>query len=581
MSGNDSSGGNKTLVTITFIIITIVILFNLALFGYISVVTGKVTIDENQSIATVSVTVINAGPNVTILSPANGTNFSAAGSSVNLSFNCSVIDDFDIANVSLFTNISGSYSLNQSVNIGGRTNATNITFNITDFTSSLGFIWICQGCDGNGLCTFAQNNLTAFTILGGAAPPAPEVPPGGGPPPGGGGGPAPPAPPPSPPAPPGPPPSEVTPTPPAPAVPTPLPAPQAAPPPLIIRSVTQDDRIVFSDGQVIADIALRDNGLYTLEFVIENRGPKELHNIRLELETPDGVIILSITAEDEDKAKLLGSGQQLRFKATIESSSPKEPSAIKAHVTADEAKAEASLPTIILPTEEMPQLQPPRFLMPVIALGLLFTLLRLLALNDRIRDFFQSLVQYLHKVNIADEDMVRLLIRERKIMHYLRIHTTMEAYNKYRAIKNLHPIPQMKVSERQEILAITRRYGVDLELARLIHYGTTKNRARLMTAKEIPESVRQGFKMIEFINPFAIPKKGQDKKEETGKDGQKAEGQAPQQKEMTVRVPETKKPGKPQESKKEEKASLPMGKASGKQQESKRTGQHPKEVTKR
>jgi len=581
MSGNDSS--HKTLVTITFIIVAMIILFNLALLRYISVVTGKVTIDENQSVATVSVTVINAGPNVTILSPANETNFSAAGSSVNLSFNCSVIDDFDIANVSLFTNISGSYTLNQSVNIGGRTNATNITFNITDFTSSLGFIWICHGCDGNGLCTFAQNNLTAFTGLGGAAPPAPPEG-GGGPPPGGGGGPGPPAPPPTPPPAVIPPTEVIPPSPvaPTPAAPTPLPtAPTAAPPPLIIRSVAQDGRIVFSDGQVVADIALRDNGMYTLEFVIENRGPKELHNIHLELETPDGVTIISIAAEEEDKAKLLGPGQQLRFKAIIESSNPKKPSAIKAHVIADEAKAEASLPTIILPIEEMPQLQPPRFLMPIIALGLLFTLLRLLALNDRIRDFFQSLVQYLHKVNIADEGMVRLLIRERKIMHYFRIHTTMEAYNKYRAIKNLHPIPQMKVSERQEILAITRRYGVDLELARLIHYGAAKNRARLMTAKEIPESVRQGFKMIEFINPFAIPKKDQAKKEETGKGWQKAEGQAPQQKEMTVCAPETKKLGKPQESKKEGKAFPSTRKASEKQQENKPTGQRPKEATKR
>jgi len=95
-------------------------------------------------------------PTVTLNSPINHYNSSSAS----IIFNCSIIDDKDIANVSLYGNWTGSWLLNETNSSG--INNVNYTFtkDITDGT----YIWNCYACDNStGQCSWGTNNWT-FTV---------------------------------------------------------------------------------------------------------------------------------------------------------------------------------------------------------------------------------------------------------------------------------------------------------------------------------------------------------------------------------------------------------------------------------
>lgn len=470
---------NTTLMVITVVIAAAVILTSLMVATYTHTVTGKAVISNTESEAQMSVTIVNNPPNVTLISPINNTNFTPPGASMDTSFTCNVTDDLDIANVSLFMNLSGEFTMTQNVDINGTTNETLITFNVTGIPAGAGYIWNCQACDGNERCSFAPQNFT-FTV--GPAPPPEE--------------------------------DGRDESAPAPAPPPPLRITMPIPPlpPLtnitIIR-VTQDDRLIYSKGNILDKIQLRSTMNTTLLVTIENSGTSDLHNLILLFpNVPSIMRIKSVTPAGVPSLRPL---QQTTLQIQIESTviKIKEKLTMRLLAKTVEASEEIELPIAIVGIQERPVLLPevPRFFFPLITLGLLFAIIRLLALNDRIRDFLQSLFQFFYKVNIADEGMVRLLIRERRISHYARIHTTAEAYNKYRTIRNLRSIPPMKIADRQAILSISRKYGVDLELARLIHYGALKNRARFMTVRDLPDTMKKDFKKIEFINPLTIIQK--------------------------------------------------------------------------
>ncbi len=270
---------------------------------------------------------------------------------------------------------------------------------------------------------------------------------------------------------------------------------------LHLDQVTLDSTVVLSNETMIGEIRLRNFSTHVLTFVVTNIGNDDLHNIRLQLDPTPGITIISIVPEQID---ILRPGQQAPFRVTIttgilEPSFSMKATLISAETTLEKTlEAYAAAPILKEAPRFLPQI--PRFLFPIIALGVLLTILRLLALNERIKDLFRSLVGVFAKTNIADEGMVRFLIRERKLSRYFRVYTTTEAYNKYRVIKHLQPIPPVKASEREEILAVSRKYGVDLELARLLQFGVSKQRARLMTMLPLPENVRKDFKQIEFVN---------------------------------------------------------------------------------
>jgi hypothetical protein len=111
-------------------------------------------------------------PNITIVSPPNNSNYTTT-SGFNIS--CLVADNLSaIANVSLWTNFTGSWALNRTVNILSGywnsdindidywyniTNRTNVTF--FNLRTNRGvYAYQCRGCDASGNCNNTARNQT-------------------------------------------------------------------------------------------------------------------------------------------------------------------------------------------------------------------------------------------------------------------------------------------------------------------------------------------------------------------------------------------------------------------------------------
>ncbi|MGV8171261.1 MAG: hypothetical protein ACP5OA_01035 [Candidatus Woesearchaeota archaeon] len=98
----------------------------------------------------------DTSPNVLLSSPIEDYTNSAQ-QFVNLTFNATVSDDKGLVNCSLWTNYSGTWSLNQTQSIGGTSNVT--SFNLTDLTNKT-FVWNIQCFDSASQSEFATLNRT-------------------------------------------------------------------------------------------------------------------------------------------------------------------------------------------------------------------------------------------------------------------------------------------------------------------------------------------------------------------------------------------------------------------------------------
>ena len=92
--------------------------------------------------------------NITLITPSN--NFQTTSS--NIGFNCSVelFGDGVLSNVSLFTNKTGTFELNNFTDITGTSLSNIISTNFSDGD----YIWSCQFCDVDNVCGFATENRT-------------------------------------------------------------------------------------------------------------------------------------------------------------------------------------------------------------------------------------------------------------------------------------------------------------------------------------------------------------------------------------------------------------------------------------
>ncbi len=94
-------------------------------------------------------------PNVTLNLPVDNYN----SSSNSITFNGTVLDNYDLVNVSLYGNWTGSWLLNET-NLSG---INNVDYVFTKVISDGTYIWSYYTCDGTGNCGFATTNRT-FTI---------------------------------------------------------------------------------------------------------------------------------------------------------------------------------------------------------------------------------------------------------------------------------------------------------------------------------------------------------------------------------------------------------------------------------
>ncbi|MBU0461366.1 MAG: hypothetical protein KJ574_02140, partial [Nanoarchaeota archaeon] len=96
-------------------------------------------------------------PTVYLISPDNGN----LSSTSNMTFRCNATN-YNLSNITLYTNTSGSWAPNQSVNVTGTFNETE--FNVTDIPDG-NYKWNCLASDSSGNSAFAATNRT-FTVSG-------------------------------------------------------------------------------------------------------------------------------------------------------------------------------------------------------------------------------------------------------------------------------------------------------------------------------------------------------------------------------------------------------------------------------
>ena len=98
-------------------------------------------------------------PNVSLVGPPDN---SIVGT--DLTLNCSATDDTDIANISLYHNIGGTWGLNQTVTFSGGSD-TNVqaNFSLSSIPGATNFKWGCFASDNEGLTAWAPSNYTAVT----------------------------------------------------------------------------------------------------------------------------------------------------------------------------------------------------------------------------------------------------------------------------------------------------------------------------------------------------------------------------------------------------------------------------------
>jgi len=102
-------------------------------------------------------------PTVTLTSPADQSTINLT----NVTFECSMTEDIQLKNISLYGNWTGNWHLNQTKNITGVSNSTQ--FNITNLANET-YIWNCYACDNSSNCALASSNYS-FTINTSYTPP--------------------------------------------------------------------------------------------------------------------------------------------------------------------------------------------------------------------------------------------------------------------------------------------------------------------------------------------------------------------------------------------------------------------------
>ncbi|MBI1972647.1 hypothetical protein HYS50_01435 [Candidatus Woesearchaeota archaeon] len=96
-------------------------------------------------------------PIVNLTDPLNN-NITSTDTTANLTFLSNATDNLELANATLYHNLSGTFEQNQTTDINGTFNETAFSIDIAPTTT---FIWNVLYCDAAGNCDFAVDNFTA------------------------------------------------------------------------------------------------------------------------------------------------------------------------------------------------------------------------------------------------------------------------------------------------------------------------------------------------------------------------------------------------------------------------------------
>jgi hypothetical protein len=103
-------------------------------------------------------TIITLNSNVILNSPANG--YVSPSTPITLNATPTVVGGATLRNMTLFTNVSGTFRLNQTITYGG-----SITTNTSTFTKSFpdgNYLWGVRACDSDGACGWSENRTVTI-----------------------------------------------------------------------------------------------------------------------------------------------------------------------------------------------------------------------------------------------------------------------------------------------------------------------------------------------------------------------------------------------------------------------------------
>ncbi len=293
--------------------------------------------------------------------------------------------------------------------------------------------------------------------------------------------------------------------PPSQMVPEPLPEEIIEAPSIYIYRVDVDGDIVAEDHEIIDTPLWMSNSSHSITVRFVNDGNIPLENIRLSVSSPGSITITEI---DPLSIGSLAIGQNGKFDVDIEAGVLSNSFMIDFDVDAKGASDSISIPIDVLPFRLQPLefIQLPFFLYPLIFLPLLLLFLRLLALNERVRDLIGNIISIFYAVAISDEAMLRRLIKEKKIEEYRKIYVPHSTYVRYQSVKNLVPIVVF-VKDVWQVSTMKSKYKIDDEMAHLLYFAAKRNKVKFLTEKEVHEGIKKDFKHVIFINPFEAIKK--------------------------------------------------------------------------
>lgn len=102
----------------------------------------------------ITINVIDDSPILSLISPSDD-NISTTG---NILFNCSATDDFDLDNITLYYNISGTWQQNETKTLTGTSDYR--TFTINNIPHETFFIWNCLAYDNTSQSDWGDSNYT-------------------------------------------------------------------------------------------------------------------------------------------------------------------------------------------------------------------------------------------------------------------------------------------------------------------------------------------------------------------------------------------------------------------------------------
>jgi hypothetical protein len=98
--------------------------------------------------------IIDYSPTVTLVSPSDN----SESTSENVTFNCSATDDYNLVNMNLYHNMSGTWELDQIETLTGTSDYA--TFTVNNIPQGTTFVWNCQAYDNASQSDLGNSNYT-------------------------------------------------------------------------------------------------------------------------------------------------------------------------------------------------------------------------------------------------------------------------------------------------------------------------------------------------------------------------------------------------------------------------------------